>query len=195
MKHKSKVLLRVALKLALFLAFIGIWMYVVHEPMHYAGCKIAGLNPEYNLGFPSPNIACEGITEKGSAASFIYWSLPYIIGAIFTVLYFILSIGIWHNKFGFAPRLFRYVIFLDVLANFFDYSRSDFHMIELHTSSGLTLLAFSIVAVTVILNMLLLRRDIILFKKAVKGPSKPLHHDYVGTIEQVKPEFSIGELD
>lgn len=195
MKQKSKILLRTALKLVLFLAFIGIWIYFVHEPMHYTGCKIAGLSPEYNLGFPSPNIACEGIIEQGAYASFLYWSLPYVVGTILTVLYFILSRGIWHNKFGFAPRLFRYVIFLDVIINFFDYSKSDFHMIELHAGSTLTMIAFCIVAITVILNMLLLRRDIILFKRTVKGPAKPLHHDFVGTIEEVQPEFSLEKVD
>ncbi|MFH1638073.1 MAG: hypothetical protein ABIB71_06625 [Candidatus Woesearchaeota archaeon] len=195
MKSRIKGLLRLILKLALFIVFIGVWMYFVHEPLHYLGCSLMGQEAAYNIAFPSPSVECAGITEKGHLAAFVYWGMPYIIGAFLTVLYAIFSLGILHNKFGFVPRLFRYVIFLDVLANFFDYSNSDFHMIELNASSEFTLLAFSIVAVTVIINMILLRRDIILFKRVVIGPSKPLHHDYVATIEEVRQEFNVEKMD
>ncbi len=195
MKSRVKATLKIVLKLALFVLFIGMWTYFVHEPAHYMGCSALGLNAEYDMGFPSPKVACEGVTEKGSIAAFVYWGMPYFIGAFLTVLYAIFSLGILHNRFGFVPRLLRYVIFLDVVINFFDYYSSDFHMIELHSSSTLTALAFCVVAVIVVLNMVLLRRDILLFKKAVAGSPKPLHHDYVATIEEVTPEFTIEKVD
>lgn len=117
----------------IFMLMFILWIFVVHEFLHFAACGLEGYLPVYNLESIQPSVSCIGIEKSTEILRFFYRMAPYIF-EIFILLGFLL---IKTEKI--YIRLIPHVIFSDLFGNFFLSNilkrKNDFTQLAIHEPS------------------------------------------------------------